>query len=111
MCTKQKEGGASIESYVDDIYGIIVGDDYNIKDKIIEYLKKMKTYFNQNKLKINLDKTKILIWNSKKINKKLQTTNIRVEDINVNAIDKIKILGYWMNRANNEKEHILRGKD
>ena len=109
QCTNSIEGGATIESYVDDIYGVVCGNDKNIKDRIINYLKKMKAYFNQNRLKINLDKTKIIIWNRKKANKYLQTTNICVDDINVDAVNNMKILGFVLNRALNKKDHVLRG--
>lgn len=49
-------------AYVDDTYCVITGKHDNIIFKIQKYLADIQEYFDGNLLKINTDKTQVVIW-------------------------------------------------
>ena len=52
-------------SYVDDLFSVIEGNEENIWNKISDYIKLTKLYYNSNKLKINIEKTQLMISGNK----------------------------------------------
>ena len=97
-CTDDSEGAPHVESYVDEVYGILAGKDDEIKAKIEDYLKKMQSYFNYNYLKINMGKTQIVIWSSKKKKKHIQKDKICFGKISLEPNSKMKVLAFIFNR-------------
>ena len=48
-------------TYVDDCFSTIESDEINIWNDVEKYIRNMESYYTANKLKINTEKTKILI--------------------------------------------------
>ena len=77
-------------AYIDDCFGIIEGKDDDIWQKIHVYIETMKKYYNANKLKINVIKTKIMITGD---NKNIVGGNIILENETIYNLPNIRILG------------------
>ena len=48
-------------TFIDDCYGVIEGEKYDIWPKIRNYVKLMELYYTSNHLKINISKTQIMV--------------------------------------------------
>ena len=76
-------------SYIDDLFAVIEGDDNNIWIKIKEYITTMKDYYTSNKLKINIDKSQIMLsGNRNKIK-----GSINIDGKTITNKSSMKILG------------------
>ena len=76
-------------SYIDDLFAIVEGNKDNIWDNVKDYMNMMKDYYTSNKLKINIDKTQIMLVG----NKEKTNGNIMVEDKLIENKPSMKILG------------------
>ena len=56
QCSQDPNGGVYIDTYVDDVYAIIHGEDHKLVDKIKLYQSNIQNYFDSNSLKINMGK-------------------------------------------------------
>ena len=56
-----------------------------------QYLEKLNTWSNNQKMQLNLEKTKLMLFNFSKNNQ--FTTFLSLEDHNIEIVDKIKLLG------------------
>lgn len=92
-----------------------VNDSTNItssqqKDDITEYTNKFYTLleavYNTNKLKINNDKTKLMVTCKPKHRKDTKTIKITASGHKVKQVNKAKILGYTMLNNLNHDNHI-----
>ena len=82
-------------TFIDDVYAIIEGEKENIWKKIENYISRMEKYYTSNRLKINTDKTQILISTPDKSNAD-GNLNMKVNgSIEEKIINKIKILGVF----------------
>ena len=87
-----------IIQYVDDINNLIDTNEENLEQLEIymnKYFKLIETFYNVNKLKINPDKSKLMIickpiYRSKVAKIKLHTTEYIIEQV-----DKLKVLGMF----------------
>ena len=75
--------------YIDDNFSIIEGNEANIWNKITSFIDNMKEYYHSNKLKININKTQIMLSGNK--NKK--RGNINIDNNLIYNKSTIKILG------------------
>ena len=78
-----------------------VGDlERNVNDDLHLYT----SWLDYNKLKVNIDKTKYMVFKQK--NKHIQELNIRIKDTSISRVNKIKYLGLIIDENLNWQEHI-----
>ena len=81
-------------NYVDDSTNIISTDDYNLLQHYInDFYKLLETYYDINKLKINADKSKILIICKQIFRQHTDTIQLTASEYTIEQSDHIKILG------------------
>ena len=97
----------STVNFVDDSTNITSSQQ---KDDITEYTNKFYTLleavYNTNKLKINNDKTKLMVTCKPKHRKDTKTIKITASGHKVKQVNKAKILGYTMLNNLNHDNHI-----
>ena len=93
-------------TYVDDCFSTIESDQKNIWIDIEAYIRKMETYYTSNKLKINTEKTKILIMT--KGGKSVDGQIVMNKEI-VKNVRTIKVLGTIFNQNLNWHDNLLEG--
>ena len=94
----------SINQFVDDSSSVIAAEtEEELGNYTSDFLKVMDAFYNCNKLKLNAEKTKVMITKTndiKKITIKTPTGEIISED------KAIKILGIWKNKRDSYETHI-----
>jgi hypothetical protein len=82
--------------YADDL--MIMNDSiHNIK----EALKLCELFGNRMEIKFNPKKTQIIAIGGKKVNETIKLCGAEIE-----WVDKMKYLGVWLNKKNNNKDHL-----
>ena len=100
----------SIETFVDDNFvSIKIEKQQDMKDQIIQTIKKIQNYMDSNKLALNAKKTKIMILSNNKTTKK--NFSIQVQDKIIKHSSRVKILGTYMTEDlswdNNIENHLI----
>lgn len=65
---------------------------------------KLKTWFDKNKLSLNLGKTKLMLFGNHKENKWIQ---LQIQGVNIEMVKENKFLGVIIDEKLNWKAHIL----
>ena len=81
-------------SYVDDCYGTVKGNNGNIWNKIANFIDTMSKYYINNKLYVNVDKTKVMIVNG---SQEVMETSIIINNQTIKNNRTLKILGTTFN--------------
>ena len=92
-------------SYIDDLFAVIEVEKDNIWEEIRKYIKLMNIYYTSNRLKINIDKTQILLSGS---NVKVRG-NIVIEDKTIYNKPNMKILGTIYSEDTKFNNHVTFG--
>ena len=72
-------------------------------DTVEAEMKTLKKWFDVNKLSLNIDKTKFILFSNKQINTKVQ---IRIDKFELELVNEIKFLGIIIDRKISWKSHI-----
>ena len=90
-------------SYVDDTSHIIGGESFQRPKKYLQnFFDLLVVYHKENKLKMNPEKTKIMMMNHRNKQESNEKMTIKVEnDEEVKEENMIKILGFYTNKDNN----------
>ena len=84
-------------SFIDDSTSVIGFKTHNhMRRYLNSYYKLLEGYYNSNKLKINSDKTKMIIINKPKLDRTLRNFYFTAGEHKITAGNKIKILGTWI---------------
>ena len=97
--------------YVDDTYHCITSDNENELEEYLNlFADVMAQYFNANMLKMNEDKTTLMISCQPKHENKVKEIEIENEDENENVKqqDQIKVLGYLTNRRGRNDSQVMK---
>ena len=95
-----------VNQFVDDSSNVVGSEtEEELGLYTTDFLKIMEIYYHINKLKLNAEKTKVMVTKSKDT-KKIKVTAPNGEEIT--ADKSIKILGYWKNSRDNYETHINR---
>ena len=92
--------------FADDTNVFYTNDDLNtIENTMNNELKKLNTWFNVNKLSLNVSKTKYMIFHScnKKVNKQI---DIRLNETLIERVEVTKFLGILIDECLTWKKHI-----
>ncbi len=84
----------------------ILGTGENLQqllDTITSEFTRIKSWFNTNKLSLNLSKTKFIIFGNRKINNK---ATVQIKGVNIERVHEIKFLGVIINDKICWKSHI-----
>ena len=92
-------------SYVDDLFTVIECKEEEVWNQIDIYIKSMYKYYTANKLKINLEKTQIMLSGCKSKVK----GNITIENVKISNKSNIKILGTIFSEDNKFNNNITMG--
>ena len=80
--------------YVDDSNNVITSNDStNISEYINKYFKLIEGYYNLNKLKLNPDKSKIMISCKPSLRSSVDKITLKTSDYIIEQVPKIKALG------------------
>ena len=83
--------------YVDDSNNVITSNDSkNISEYINKYFKLIEWYYNLNKLKLNPDKSKIMISYKPSIRSSVDNIKLKTSDYIIEQVPKIKALGVFI---------------
>ena len=93
-----------VVNFVDDSNSVITADPgNNIGNYTNQYFKLLEIYYNSQKLKINTDKTQLLVCSMPRFMNQIENMEIQTPDHtdNVKPQEQIKILGYLFNGRGN----------
>ena len=97
----------TVAQFVDDSNSVIIVKDKSKADKYINlYFLMLKIFYNMNKLKINDEKTNLMIICNPKHEDIAKITSIRTDKETIKPKEKFKILGWIQNRHLNYNDHI-----
>ena len=83
--------------YVDDSNNVITSNDStNISEYINKYFKLIEGYYNLNKLKLNPDKSKIMISCKPSLRSSANNITLNTSDYIIEQVPKIKALGVFI---------------
>ena len=83
--------------YVDDSNNIITSDDsVGLENYINKYFKLIESYYNLNKLKINPDKSKIMITCKPNLRESVSKVKLTTNDYIIEQVTKVKALGIFI---------------
>ena len=83
--------------YVDDSNNVITSNDStNISEYINKYFKLIEGYYNLNKLKLNPDKSKIMISCKPSLRSSVDNITLKTSDYIIEQVPKIKALGVFI---------------
>ena len=83
-------------------------DERRCKENLDKYIVSVKKWMDENRLKMNDDKTEYIIFLSNKMAKKIQTQSISINGININKREGIQYLGAWLDEPLTLRDHIKR---
>lgn len=108
MWEKRKEGGTAINKekihclkYADDI---VVMADY--QEELQAMLNSLQRYSKKNRMKINPEKTKIMVFRRK--GREGRKANWKIEGQKIEEVKQVKYLGFTFTQANSHQTHINR---
>ena len=81
-------------------------DEARCMDELEKCATDLKIWMNENRLKMNNNKTKFIIFGSKPQLDKCKTKTLNVNDTEIEHADKIKYLGVLLDQKLNLKQHI-----
>ena len=93
--------------YIDDNFSIIEGNEANIWNKITSFIDNMKEYYHSNKLKININKTQIMLSG----NKNKIRGNINIDNNLIYNKSTIKILGTIFSEDQKFNNNVMIGSN
>ena len=109
----QKETIINLHGFVDDhvmkkSFRITNNNSNELKTirDLEEYISQVKVWMNQNRLKMNGQKTEFILYGSRQQLKKCVTNNINVTGDVLDKTDCIKCLGVWLDDTLSLKHHI-----
>ena len=83
------------------------GDEVRCMDELEKCATDLKIWMNENRLKMNTNKTEFIIFGSKPQLDKCKTKTLNVNDTEIECADKIKYLGVLLDQKLNLKQHII----
>ena len=97
-----------INTYVDDCFGIVLTRNRDLWERIDKYIKIMNMYYINNRLQINVIKTKVMIITD--IREEIEDY-ITIDGNKIEHVKSIKVLGTTFNEKLNWNDHLNIGKD
>ena len=105
--TKVKDINHATVNFVDDSTNIIsTSNTKTIEEYLNKFYKLLEAVYNINKLKINKDKTELLIVCKPKYRKDTKNIQMMASGHKVKQVSKAKILGYTLSNNLNHDKHI-----
>ena len=95
--------------YADDVQLLFSGTPYNLEQLKIyaeTSRKRMKEWYNENGLKMNLNKTRCILFATPNFNKRTETFQITIDDTVMHTEDKVKNLGVIFDSCLSFEHHI-----
>ncbi len=94
--------------FADDTNILFSGDTLNeLLKEITTEISKLKIWFNSNKLSLNLNKSKVILFGNNKINTQI---NIQIDGVIIERVKEIKFLGTIIDEKLSWKSHIKNTK-
>jgi hypothetical protein len=98
---------AKVTLFADDTNILVTaGDDKISESKIHETTTDLSTWFSQNKLKLNVDKTLAVNFHHSR-NKSSKEVDIKIDNSPIEYKEKVKFLGVWITNTLAWDEHII----
>ena len=86
--------------FVDDNTNIISGKDYNkINSYLNDFYLLLQKFYNSNKLKINPDKTEMLVTCKQRLRTNADKITFNADGYTVNQNDHVRVLGYTIQKT------------
>lgn len=90
--------------FADDTNILFSGGNLNeLLKEITTEISKLKIWFNSNKLSLNLNKSKVILFGNNKINTQI---NIQIDGVIIERVKEIKFLGTIIDEKLSWKSHI-----
>ena len=103
----QNEIEHEVVQFVDDSNSVIIFKNRSImKEYLNSHFLLLKIYYNLNKLKINDDKTNLLLLNNPRHDKEVEDTKITTDTDTILPKDKFTILGWTVNKRMDYHDHM-----
>ena len=92
-----------IDAFVDDTYGVIRTNENNVWNDIKEYTMKLNSYYTNNRLMNNINKTNIMIITKQN---NINNGSINIDDKIIKHVPRVKILGTTFNDCLDWSDHV-----
>jgi hypothetical protein len=95
--------------YADDVQIALTSTPHNILENTViaeSLLNSLKSWYDQNGLKLNASKTQFIIFGSKKAINKLPNLSLTLGNEVIEPVDKVKNLGVWFDQYMTFKTHV-----
>lgn len=107
MADFKPKSGTEIALYADDTAMIVKGKLSNaIVGKLMKNLHTCIKYYNKWKIKINTDKTQAILFPFNKSPKRIQTTQLKNDNVTIPFSESVKYLGIYLDKKLLFKRHI-----
>ena len=94
-------------NYVDDSNSSLTFEDSDdASEYLYEYFKLLKCFYNLQKLKLNSDKTNLMVLNRPKLNHKAEKVQLKTNKETIKPKSQFKILGWVSNKRMSMDSHI-----
>ena len=98
-----------IRQYADDTtLSHVSGDAGDLESGLVEDLESVAKWVDANKLRLNVNKTQVLLMSRKRREQELEQVEVRVGDQEIGRSRKVKCLGVQIDEGLKWHEHIVR---